>query len=187
MILTVPLLLCMDLQQEFVAPGRPFADPDGDEISAVCADLIAQARRAGWTVVHAQLHQGGPVIAGHGLTQPIPGCEPRPGEVLLRRAGVSAFAHPDMEGILESSMGAEAYMIGFSAPMSLTSTLYDAEDRRVRLSLVEGAIGGADVGEWAAGDTRALCCDTARRLSRAVTLEAVLSELAGGTPAAAAL
>lgn len=73
MILSVPLLLCMDLQQEFVAPGRPFADPDGDEISAVCADLIAQARRAGWTVVHAQLHQGGPVIAGHGLTQPILG------------------------------------------------------------------------------------------------------------------
>lgn len=78
-------------------------------------------------------------------------------------------------------------MIGFSAPMSLTSTLYDAEDRRVRLSLVEGAIGGADVGEWAADDTRALCCDTARRLGRAATLEAVMSELSGGAPAAAAL
>ena len=185
MILGVPLLLCMDLQQEFVAPGRPFADPDGEDIAAVCAELIASARKAGWTVVHAQLHQGGPIIAGHGLTQPIKGCEPRPGEVLLRRAGVSAFAHPDMDGVLESAMGANAYMIGFSAPMSLTSTLYDAADRATGLTLVEGAIGGADVGEWAADDTRALCCDTARRLGRAVTLEAVREALAGYAPAAA--
>jgi nicotinamidase-related amidase len=187
MIPSVPLLLCVDLQQEFVAFGRPFADPDGDEIGAVCAHLIAQAREAGWTVAHAQLHQGGPVIAGHGLTQPIPGCEPRPGEVLLRRAGVSAFAHPDMEGVLDSAMGEEVYMIGFSAPMSLTSTLYDAEDRRAPLRLVEGAIGGADVGEWAAEDTRALCCETARRLGRSVSLEAVQARLSGGSPAVVAL
>jgi len=177
MILNAPILLCMDLQQEFIAEGRPFADPDGEDIAAVCADLIDQARSVGWTLVHAQLHQGGPIIAGHGLTQPIRGCEPRPGEVLLRRAGVSAFAHPDMEGLLESAMDAPAYMIGFSAPMSLTSTLYDAEDRRLDLNLVDGAIGGADVGEWPAEDTRALCCDTARRLGRAVTLEDVLAKL----------
>ncbi len=179
MIIGVPVLLCMDLQQEFIAPGRPFADPDGDQIGAVCADLLAQARAAGWTVVHALLHQGGPVIAGHGLTQPIRGCEPRPGEVVLRRAGVSAFAHPDMDGILESCADADAYMIGFCAPMSLTSTLFDAEDRRLTLNLVEGAIGGADVGEWSADDTRALCCDTARRLKRSVTLETLKAALQG--------
>lgn len=186
MILNVPVLLCMDLQQEFTAPGRPFADPDGDEIGAICADLIDQARKAGWMVVHAQLHQGGPVITGHGLTKPIAGCEPRIGEVLLRRAGVSAFAHPDMDGVLESTMGEAVYMIGFSAPMSLTSTLYDAEDRGVPLCMVEGAIGGADVGEWAAEDTRALCCDTARRLGRAISLEAVYEALSGGARQTAA-
>lgn len=173
MILGVPVLLCMDLQQEFVAPGRPFADPEGDAIAAVCARLLTEARNAGWSVIHAQLHQGGPVIAGYGLTQPIAGCEPRPGEVLLRRAGVSAFAHPDMEGLLESCTGADAYMIGFSAPMSLTSTLFDAQNRRLPLTLVEGAIGGADVGEWGADETRALCCDTARRMKRLVTLQAL--------------
>lgn len=185
MMLGVPVLLCVDLQQEFIAPGRPFADPDGDMIAAICAGLVRKARAAGWSVVHTQLHQGGPVIAGHGLTQPIKGCEPRPGEVLLRRAGVSAFAHPDMDGVLESCMGAEAYMIGFSAPMSLTTTLFDAEDRRVPLKLVEGAIGGADVGEWSAEETRALCADTARRLNRAVTLEALDAELGGGALKAA--
>lgn len=171
MILNVPILLCMDLQQEFTAPGRPFADPDGDQIARVCSHIIHNARLAGWTLVHAQLHQGGPLIAGRGLTQPLRGCEPRPGEVLLRRAGVSAYAHPDLDGILESGMDSGAYMIGFSAPMSLTHTLFDAEDRGHALNVVQGAIGGADVGEWSAEDTRALCEDTAERLGRKIRYE----------------
>lgn len=169
MLLETPVLLCLDLQMEFVAPGRPFADPDADAVAALCKTLIEEAREAGWSVVHAQLHQGGPLIAGHGLTQSIKGCEPRPGEVLLRRAGVSAFAHPDLDGVLEASMGGGAYVIGFSAPLSLTSTLLDAEDRGHRLSLVEEAIGGADVSEWSAEESRALCIDTARRIRRTVT------------------
>ena len=179
MILGVNVLLCMDLQQEFVAPGRPFADPDGEAVAAVCADLLHRARTADWIIVHAQLHQGGPLIAGHGLTQPIKGCEPRPEEVLLRRAGVSAYAHPDMEGVLDSCIGANAYMIGFSAPTSLTSTLFDAEDRGHPLILVEGAIGGADLGEWGAEATRDLCVDSARRLGRSVTLARFQDQLSG--------
>jgi nicotinamidase-related amidase len=188
MLLDTPVLLCLDLQMEFIAPGRPFADPDGDEIAARCAALIDEARQAGWSVVHTQLHQGGPLIAsGHGLTQPIPGCEPRPGEVLLRRAGVSAFAHPDLEGVLEASAGTGAYVIGFSAPLSLTSTLFDAEDRRQALTVVDGAIGGADVSEWSAEESRALLVHTAERLNRSITLAELHERLRTPVVAAPAL
>ncbi len=186
MLLDTPVLLCLDLQMEFVAPGRPFADPDAEAISGLCRDLIEDARRAGWSVVHAQLHQGGPLIAGHGLTQPIKGCEPRPGEVLLRRAGVSAFAHPDLDGVLESGMDSGAFVIGFSAPLSLTATLFDAEDRGHRLSIVEEAIGGADVSEWSAEESRALCVDTARRLKRSVAVAALRERMRATMPVASA-
>lgn len=165
-----PVLLCLDLQQEFVTPGRPWADPDGHEVALICARIIEAARKAGWALVHSQLHQGAPMIAGHGLTQPIPGCEPRPGEVLLRRAGVSAYAHPDLDGILEGGGADSAFVIGFSAPMSMTATLFDAADRLHPLSLIEEAIGAADVGEWGAEHTRALCIDTARKMDRAIRL-----------------
>ncbi len=171
MLLDTPVLLCMDLQMEFIAPGRPFADPDGEEIAARCASIISDARNAGWSVVHAQLHQGGPLIAGYGLIQPIPGCEPRPGEVLLRRAGVSAFAHPDLDGVLEAAAGSGAYAIGFSAPMSLTATVFDAEDRLQPLHFVEEAIGGSDNAEWSAEESRALLIDTTRRLNRSITMQ----------------
>jgi nicotinamidase-related amidase len=177
MLLDTPVLLCMDMQMEFVAPGRPFADPEGEAIAARCASIMREARDAGWSVVHAQLHQGGPLIAGHGLTQAIPGCEPRPGEVLLRRAGVSAFAHPDLDGVLEASAGSGAFVIGFSAPLSLTQTLFDAEDRGHNLSFVEDAIGGADVSEWSAEASRALLVHTAERMHRNVSMDELMSRI----------
>ncbi|MGJ3232965.1 MAG: cysteine hydrolase family protein [Oceanicaulis sp.] len=170
MLLGVPVLVCLDLQMEFIAPGRPFADPDGEAVGALCADVIARARQAGWSVVHVQLHQGGPLMAGMGMTQPIPGCEPRPGEVLLRRAGVSAYAHPDLDGILEGALGAKAYLMGFSAGTSLNATLFDAQDRGHDLLLIEDAVGAADVDDWASEENRALCIETARSMRRLVSL-----------------
>jgi len=171
MLLGVPVLVCLDLQQEFTAPGRPWADPDGEAVGRVCAEIIARARREGWTLIHVQLHQGGPLMAGMGITHPISGCEPRPGEVLLRRAGVSAYAHPDLDGIMEGGLGSDSYLIGFSAGTSLNSTLFDAQDRGHALTLIEEAVGAADVGEWASEENRALCIDSARRMGRAICLE----------------
>lgn len=168
MILGVPVLLCMDLQMEFVQADRPWADPDGRHVAEVCASIIADARAASWSVIHAQLHPGGPIMAGNGLHHPAPGCEPRPGEVLLRRAGVSAYAHPDLNGLMEGAMGAPVYLIGFSAPTSLTATLFDAEERGHPLKLVREAVGSAEVGEWSADHARALCLDTAARINRLV-------------------
>ena len=104
--------------------------------------------------------------------------------MLLRRAGVSAYAHPDLDGILEGCTDAAAYMIGFSAPMSLTTTLFDAEDRAHSLSLIEEAVGSADVGEWSAEHARALCIDTARKLGRA-TCRVDLGVLGGEAVSAA--
>lgn len=170
MLFDVPVLLCVDLQQEFAAPGRPSADPRGEDVGSRCAQIIAAARKAGWTLVHAHLHQGGPLMAGTGMTQPIAGCEPRPGEVLLRRAGVSAYAHPDLDDVLDGCAGAPAYLIGFSAGASLNSTLFDAQDRGHELYLIEEAVGAAEAEEWAAEESRALCIDTARRMNRAVPL-----------------
>lgn len=185
MAIDAPILICMDLQQEFIAPGRPFADPEGDEIAAICQNLIEQARAAGWTVLHTHLHQGGSIIAGHGLTQPIAGCEPLAGEILLRRAGVSAYAHPDLDEILANRHDDNVYLIGFSGPLSLTQTLFDAQDRGHQLQLVQNAVGGADVGEWSADETRALVQDTARKLSRLCPLDSLHQALDPGFSKAA--
>lgn len=168
-----PLLVCMDLQQEFVTPGRPWADPDGEEITEVCAKTIQAARNANWTLIHMQLHRGSPMMDGACLPQSIPGCEPLRGEVVLKRAGVSAYSHPDLETILSPNLDPDGpkpkcIMIGFSASTSLTKTLYDAQDRMHDLNLLEEACGSADAGDWSAEHTRALCIKTARDLGRSV-------------------
>ena len=171
MVLGVPVLLCVDLQMEFIAPGRPWADPDGEEVAAVCIGVLQQARRSGWAIVHTQLHRGGPMLDGRSaLSASIPGCAPRPEEVLLKRAGVSAFAHPDLDGILAGCAEEGAVMIGFTAPISLTTTLYDAADRGHNLKLLQEACGAAHVGEWGVEHTRALCIATAKKLNRLTSL-----------------
>lgn len=164
--LGVPVLLCLDLQMEFVAPNRTWSDPEGERIASVCASILSEARAAGWAIVHAQMHPGGPIMAGHGLHQSAPGCEPLAGEVLLRRAGVSAYSHPDLDGIMECAMGAPVYVIGFSASTSMTATFLDAGERLHPLNMVEEAIGAAEVGDWSADHNRALCLETARRVGR---------------------
>lgn len=170
-----PLLFCLDLQQEFVTPGRPWADPYGDEISYPCSLVLKSARDAGWTIAHSQLHRGAPMMDGPGcMPQSIPGCEPRPGEVLLKRAGISAYAHPDMDELLSFDMMSEsrairAIMIGFSASTSLKTTLYDARDRGHKLYLLEEAVGSSDTPEWSAEEARALCVKAARDLNLSCT------------------
>ncbi|MEO1039421.1 MAG: isochorismatase family protein [Pseudomonadota bacterium] len=171
MVLGTPLLLCVDLQMEFIAPGRPWADPDGEELAQSCISVLDHARRSGWTIVHTQLHQGGPMLEGGGaMPRSIPGCAPRREEVLLKRAGISAFAHPDLDGVLAACQEEGSVMIGFTAPMSLTTTLYDAADRGHSLKLLEEACGAAHVGEWGAEHTRALCLATAEKLGRLTSL-----------------
>ncbi|WP_019961998.1 cysteine hydrolase family protein [Woodsholea maritima] len=165
----IPILLCVDLQKEFITPHRPWADPRGEAIAETCRQVIAAARAHDWFVVHTQLHRGGPLIDGEGLPQAIKGCEPRPGEVVLKRAGISAYAHPDLEGVLEGGGPDGAVMIGFSGPMSLTTTLYDAVDRGHKVSLLREACGSTEVGEWDADHTRELCLATAQKLNRLVS------------------
>ena len=168
----IPVLLCVDLQMEFIAPNRPWADPKGEAVAAVSRLVIENARKNNWFVVHTQLHRGGPLMDSESLPQTIKGCEPKPGEVVLRRAGVSAYSHPDLEGVLESCGADGAVMIGFSGPMSLTTTLYDAADRGHKVSLLQEACGASETDEWTADQNRQLCMVSADKLGRLTSLTA---------------
>lgn len=181
MIEPTPVLICVDLQQEFATPGRPWADPDAGRVVAVCRRAIAGAREAGWRLVHTHLASGGPMANGDGLARVIPGCQPHPGEVLLRRPGVSIFSHPEMEPLLAEAEadGAPVVMAGFCAPMSLSASLFDAHDRSRPLALLDEACGGADIGRWSAAQTRAMCMDTAAKLGRLAHLGAFSALQAG--------
>jgi len=163
-----PVLICVDLQEEFATAGRPWADPDAGRIAAVCRRVIAGARTAGWRLVHTRLETGGPMADGGGLKRVIAGCEPMAEEILLRRPGVSIFSHPEMDGLLAEAgeAGVPVVMTGFCAPMSLSASLFDAHDRGRPLALLEDACGGATIGAWSARETRLFCAATAAKLGR---------------------
>ncbi len=165
---TLATLICVDLQEEFVLPGRPWADPQGPEVLDACRRALQAAREARWRIAHAHLKRGGPMTDPRALVCPASGCRPEPGEILLRRPGVSIFSHPETCELVAEAADSEApvIMLGFSAPMSLSASLFDAHDRGLPLSLLKGAAGGANIGAWRAQETRDFCEAIAAKLGR---------------------
>ena len=161
-----PVLICMDLHREFITPGRPWADPDGERVSKQCSKIMQHGRANAWTLIHIQLDRDAPFLFRAQLDQIITGCEPRADEVSLQRAGVSAYSHLDVFDILESLKHRDIYLIGFSAPTSITHTLFDAKANSHLIKIVESAIGSMDLEDWGAKYARLLCFDTAKRLGR---------------------
>lgn len=172
---TLATLICVDLQEEFVLPGRPWADPQAPQVLEVCRAALTAARAARWRIAHAHLHRGGPMTDPRALSRPASGFRPEPDEVLLRRTGVSIFSHPETCEIAAEAAACQApvVMVGFSAPMSLSASLFDAHDRGLPLSLLKGAAGGADIGAWRAQETRHFCEAIAARLGRLADAERI--------------
>ena len=87
-------LVCLDLQREYVVPGRPrYADAHAG-VAGACQRVLEIARRNRWRVVHSQ-HRWEIGSARDMFGAPIEGLRPLISEPVFARAGLSAFANPD--------------------------------------------------------------------------------------------
>src|SRR5262249_25528830 len=82
-----PILVCADLQSEYLAEGRSHAISDGDAIMSRCLDLMTFWRDNLWPVMHLKrIAQAAWFNPASNLTNWIAELKPRPGEL--------AFEHP---------------------------------------------------------------------------------------------
>ncbi|HEY2706539.1 MAG TPA: isochorismatase family protein [Caulobacteraceae bacterium] len=148
-------LICMDLQREYVVPGRPRYAPKNVEVASACARVLAQARTDGWRVVHSQLHDGqSPAEPLSMFGAPIEGLRPLISEPVFFRRGLSAFANPAFASELRGARGEDVYLIGFSLSDTCVATTLAGLDEGLRISLIEDAVGaGATPALAAAGLT----------------------------------
>ncbi|HVN01755.1 MAG TPA: isochorismatase family protein [Caulobacteraceae bacterium] len=129
-------LICMDLQREYVVPGRPRYAPGNSEVVASCARVVAMAREDGWRIVHSQLHPAEGMFGA-----PIEGLRPLISEPVFFRRGLSAFANPAFASELRCARGEEVYLIGFSLADTCIATALAGIDEGLSLTLVEDALG----------------------------------------------
>jgi nicotinamidase-related amidase len=139
---SAPWLICLDLQREYVVPGRPSYAPSGGAVVQNCVRVLNHARAEGWRVVHSQRRRGGEVSFGGGLFgAPIEGLRPLISEPVFQRRGLSAFSNPDFASELRDARGEHVYLIGFSLVDTCLATALGAIDHDLSLILVEDAVG----------------------------------------------
>lgn len=135
-------LVCIDLQREYVVPGRPLYSKAADGVAKAGSRLLAHARADGWRVVHTQLRHADGLFAPTGLFgAPIEGLRPRISEPVFFRSGLSAFSNPEFAAELRDAMGEEVYLIGFSLNHTCLATAFAAVDAGLSVTVVEDAMG----------------------------------------------
>ncbi|HUZ12165.1 MAG TPA: isochorismatase family protein [Caulobacteraceae bacterium] len=172
---TAPWLICLDLQREFVVPGRPHYDPSADQVAGACARVIDHARAARWRIVHSQRRRLGGLFCGETLFgAPIEGLRPLISEPVFLRTGLSAFSSPEFASRVEDARNCEVCLIGFSVADSCLATAFSAIDAGLSLTVVEDAIGG---------DAPGAAAEVARsilgRLVRLISVPEFISEARG--------
>jgi nicotinamidase-related amidase len=156
-------LVCLDLQRDYVVPGRPRYAAENAQVAAACVRVLGHARDAGWRIVHSQLRRddrsGWPREL---FSAPIEGLRPLITEPVFFRSGLSAFADPGFASEMRAARGDEVFLVGFSLADTCLATVMAGIDEGLSLTLLEDAVG--------AGATPALASATRTVLKRFVRL-----------------
>lgn len=161
-----PLLVCLDLQQAFLADGSLWA-PRGSEALLECGRLLALARRRRWSIAHCYLRGGTLGVAG-AEALPISGFAPRSHEAVFERSTLSAYGHRTFAGAVERAPHRCALIAGLSASVTFMATAFDAFEHGHRLVIAANALAAQTGSEASAEHHKAVAGDVAQLLGFAL-------------------
>ncbi|WP_423304743.1 isochorismatase family protein [Caulobacter sp. KR2-114] len=146
-----PRLVCLDLQREYVVPGRPLYSEGAGNAAETCAAVLRHARAHGWRVVHVQRRQADGLFERKGyFGAPIEGLRPLISEPVFARSGYSAFCNPDFAAEMRDAFGEDVFLIGFSLDQTCLATAFAAADAGLSITVITDATGPAGCADtWA--------------------------------------
>jgi len=127
-----PALLMIDVQREYFTRTSPLWIPDGTAVLDRLADLLAQARAAGVSVVHVQHHEAAdsPVFAaGTAAVETMPEVMPVGQEPTIVKGLPGAFDGTDLDSTLEQLGSRTIVIAGFMTHMCCDTTAREANAR----------------------------------------------------------
>lgn len=148
------VLVIIDAQREYLDGVLPLVGVR--ESAAEIASLLARARKAGTPVVHV-VHrgQGGafrPGSPGFGI---LPELKPLPGEAVVEKTKVSAFAGTDLEEVLRATKRDRLVVVGYMTHNCVSSTVRAAMDRGFLPTVPASATATRDLPDGLGGTLRA--------------------------------
>lgn len=146
-----PWLVCLNLNREYVTPGRPLYAPGAPAAAIRVRACLSHARDLGWPVAHVQARHSR-LSQSPSFSRPIDGLEPLPSEPLFLTPRRSAFAHAELRARLIAERPPAVFLVGFSLAFEGLATLFDAADLGAAARVVEDAVATPPIGDRSAAE-----------------------------------
>lgn len=143
---SAPWLLCLNLNREYVTPGRPLHAQSGVKAAGSARTLLYGARERGWTVAHIQARRSR-LANLNDFAQPIEDLEPLPCEPLYLVSKCSALTHLDLRARLSADRPPALFLIGFTLAQEGLATMFDAVDLGLAVRVVADAVASPPIGD----------------------------------------
>jgi nicotinamidase-related amidase len=150
-------LLIVDMQNDFVLPGRPLATPKAMDIIPVIAALANEARGKGWPVIYTQeMHR--PELTDFGIEgyfepphclegtdgpELVDGLDAQPGDIRIqRKRRYNAFLGTDLDLVLRNQGIQNLLVTGVCTDICVISTVQHARNLDYRCFVIEEGVDG---------------------------------------------
>ncbi len=136
-----PLLVCADLQTEYLTEGRRHVISDAEAITARCLELMTLWRDNLWPVMHLKrIAQAAWFNPASNLTDWIAELKPRPGELTFEHPLPSAYSSARFAEYMSNMRSIRCVLMGFSLDETVLSTVVDGFHRSHRYQVVSDAV-----------------------------------------------
>lgn len=135
-----PILVCADLQVEYLTPGRRHVMIDGDAAGARCLALLTMWRDNLWPIMHLKrIAQAAWFNPASKLTDWIAELKPRPGELTFEHPLPSAYSSARFADYAANIGNLRCLLLGFSLDETILATVVDGFHRSHRYRVVGDA------------------------------------------------
>jgi nicotinamidase-related amidase len=135
------ILVCADLQIEYLSGGRSQVVPDAEAITVRCLQLMTLWREHLWPVMHLKrIAQAAWFNPDSNLTDWIAELKPRPGELTFEHPLPSAYSSARFAEYMSTMRGIRCVLMGFSLDETVLSTVVDGYHRSDRYQVVSDAV-----------------------------------------------
>lgn len=136
-----PILVCADLQVEYLTQGRRHLILDGDVAGARCLALLTLWRDNLWPVMHLKrIAQAAWFNPASKLTDWIAELKPRPGEMTFEHPLPSAYSSARFADYTSNIRNLRGVLLGFSLDETILATVVDGFHRSHRYEVVGDAV-----------------------------------------------
>jgi nicotinamidase-related amidase len=136
-----PILVCADLQTEYLTEGRSHVITDAEAITSRCLELMTLWRNNLWPVMHLKrIAQAAWFNPASNLTDWIAELKPRPGELAFEHPLPSAYSSARFAEYMSNMKSIRCVLAGFSLDETILSTVVDGFHRSHRYQVVSDAV-----------------------------------------------